>query len=50
MTDILDVEILLSNFEGRDRVSLREFIGYASMAIHEEAFNEGQQSERVSQN
>jgi len=44
MEDILDVEILLSNFEGRDRVSLREFIGYAAMAIQEDAFNKGREA------
>lgn len=41
MTDILDFEVLLSNFEGRDRVSLREFIGYASMGVEEDAYREG---------
>ena len=41
MTDILDVQVMLSNFEGRDRVSLKEFIGYASMIVEEDAFNEG---------
>lgn len=42
MTDILDVEVMLSNFEGRTKVSLREFIGYASMILEETAFREGE--------
>lgn len=45
MTDILDVEVMLSNFEGRDKVSLREFIGYASMIVEETAYIAGQDSE-----
>ena len=41
MPDILDFEVMLSNFEGRDKVSLREFIRYASMGVEENAFREG---------
>ncbi len=39
--DILDIEVLLSNFEGRDRVSLREFTGYASMIMAEQDYRKG---------
>jgi len=33
MTGILDIGVMLSRFEGRDRVSVREFLGYASMQL-----------------
>ena len=41
LRNILDVEVMLSNFDGRDRVSVSEFLGYASMSIEEAAFREG---------
>lgn len=40
-SNILDIEVELSNFEGRDRVSLREFLGYANMVVAEGNYREG---------
>ena len=38
MTDISDVRVLLSNFEGQDSVSVREFLSYASMILEETTY------------
>lgn len=45
--DILKQEVLLSNFDGRDRVSVSEFIGYAAMQIAEEHFRWGMKLAKV---
>jgi len=38
--DLMEIEVMLSNFEGRSKVSVREFLGYARMEIEEDAFRE----------
>ena len=39
--NILKVNVSLSNFEGRDSVSVEEFLGYASMSIAEDNYRAG---------
>ena len=39
--NILEVKVSLSNFEGRDSVSVSEFLRHASMSIAEDNYREG---------
>lgn len=50
MINILDFEVMLSNFEGRDRVSLREFISCAGSGVEEIAYREGAGNSEVPDN
>lgn len=43
--NILEVEVSLSNFEGRESVSVAEFLGYASMSIAEDNYRAGRREE-----
>jgi len=39
MTDILDIKVMLSNFDGQEKINVRELIGYASMQLEEIAYH-----------